>query len=115
MTRAGLSHRGGNLTEKMDGANGDPPRSAAWTTRSMGLFVVNEVRKEVLEVDTVVTRDVLACGAVLNDAGTSATVGNERFEGDASNLVVVYLARGEQFGLRPVPLAAWLRSRSCSI
>ncbi|MEI9953603.1 MAG: AraC family transcriptional regulator [Pseudomonadota bacterium] len=118
MTRAGLRHRGGNLTEWMDGANGAPRRSAAWTTRDLGLFVVNEVRQEVLEVDTVVTRDVLACGAVLNDAATSAAVGNERFEADASNLIVVYLPRGERFqfatrsarGLASVTLVADLKA-----
>jgi AraC-like DNA-binding protein len=84
----------------------------------MALFVVNELSKDVLDLDTIVTRDVLACGAVLNDAPTSIAVGSEHFEADASNLVMVYLPSGQRFhfatssarGLASVTIVADLKS-----
>jgi AraC-like DNA-binding protein len=119
LNRAGLRPCGGNFTrfptpEPTDNGIG----CAAWANDFIGLFVMDNINSDVVELDTLVLRDVIAFGVVLNEAPTSLVVGERSFTAEGSEMSLIFLPRGERFrfstrsarGLKSVTIVADLMS-----
>jgi AraC-like DNA-binding protein len=118
--RAGMQVDGGNLTRlpQMDPVSSKSVGSAAWAGRGMGLFVVDYPGAEVVELNALVLRDVIACAVVLNEAATKFAVAGQHFTAEASDMTMIFVPRGERFqfetrteqGLRAVTIVIDLKS-----
>ena len=120
MRRAGMRVRGGNLTQlpQFDPVSGKPASNAAWAKHGMGLFVVDQLCPNVVEMDTTILRDIVICNVVLNDAPTSVAAGDLRFDVESSDMTLMFIPRGERLrvatrtaqGLKSVTMLVDLKS-----
>jgi AraC-like DNA-binding protein len=99
--RAGMQVCGGNLSllPHADPASGETAGSAAWASPGMGLFVVDSPNPEIVDLDAIAVRDVIACTVVLGDNGaaTDFAIGSRRFISEGSDMTMVFVPRGERF------------------
>ncbi len=99
--RAGMQVCGGNLSllPHADPATNEAAGTVAWAGRSMGLFVLNTPSPEIVELEAVAVRDVIACSVVLDDnsAATDFAIGDRRFGAGGSEMMMIFVPRGEHF------------------
>jgi AraC-like DNA-binding protein len=99
--RAGMQVCGGNLSllPHTDPVSNEAAGTVAWAGRGMGLFVVDAPSTEIVELEAVALRDVIACTVVLGDNGaaTDFAIGGRRFDAEGSDMTMVFVPRGERF------------------
>jgi AraC-like DNA-binding protein len=118
--RAGMQVDGGNLTRHplSDPVNSNSVGSAAWAGHGMGLFVVDCPGPDVVELNALALRDVIACAVVLNEAATEFAIAGHHFTAEASDMTMIFVPREERFqfatrtrrGLRAVTIVIDVKS-----
>ena len=101
LSRLGMQARRGNLIEVpwSNVAKGESVGNVAWAGRDMGIFVVDWADSKVVELETLATRDVIVCSAVLNqdEVRTDFTVGDNCFDAGGADMTVVFVPQHERF------------------
>jgi AraC-like DNA-binding protein len=99
--RVGMQVLGGNLNRISlpDQIHGQSVGTAAWSGRGMGIFVVDRVDPEIVELEARASRDAIVCSVVLNDddAQTDFVIGDRRFGAEGADMTMIFVPQGERF------------------
>lgn len=101
LRRTGMQVCGGNLTEVpwRTIGEGEPVRNVAWAGRDMGLFVVDRPDTKIVELETLVRKDLVVCSVVLNhdEATTAFAIGDRNFDARGADMTMVFVPQHERF------------------